>query len=259
MIFDTELAAEYLPTLLYGALVTLAVTIPVMVLSAIVALPMAFARQSSVKPVAWFAAAYVTVFRGAPSLILLYLIYNGLAQVDAIRNGVLWFLFSSAYFCAVLGFTLNHSSYVIEILVGGLRAVPRGLIEAADALALKPRQVFFRIRLPLAIRYGLKAYQNEVLIFTKSTAAVSAITLMDLMAAANEVFYLTYDPFTPLLTAAAIYWVMTNTMRLAFDLLDRRLNRYLDASGLTEITENDGDELPDESIAHEPPRARAFP
>ncbi len=248
MTYDVDLAWQYLPHLLYGALVTLSVTLPVMALSAVVALPLAYARMSRNRFLSSFAALYVIVFRGAPSLILLYLIYNGLAQLDAIRNGVLWFFFSSAYFCAVLGFTLNHSSYVVEILVGGLRAVPAGLVEAGEALGLKPRQVLLRIRLPLAIRYGLKAYQNEVLIFMKSTAAVSAITLMDLMAAANEVFYLTYDPFTPLLTAAAIYWVMTNTMRLAFDLLDRRLNRHLSAYGLGDRAHDveDAAEVPDE-------------
>lgn len=75
--------------------------------------------------------------------------------------------------------------------------------------------------------YVLRAYQNELLIMVKSTAAVSAITLVDLTAAANTVFDYTYDPFTPLITAAAIYWCITNSIRLGFSIADRRLNRYL--------------------------------
>jgi ABC-type arginine/histidine transport system permease subunit len=77
------------------------------------------------------------------------------------------------------------------------------------------------------MRYALKAYQNEVLMFTKGTAVVSVITVMDLTAAANEVFYRTYDPITPLITAAAFYWIVVNVMRIGFRQLDRYLNRHL--------------------------------
>jgi len=89
--------------------------------------------------------------------------------------------------------------------------------------------VFLHVRLPLAIRYGLKAYQNEVILFTKSTAVVSVITVVDLTAVANDIFYDTYDPFTPLLTAALFYWVLVNAIRIAMVRLDRWLNAHLTA------------------------------
>ena len=88
-------------------------------------------------------------------------------------------------------------------------------------------ETLFRLRLPMAARYVLRAYQNELLIMVKSTSAVSAITLTDLTAAANAVFDYTYDPFTPLVTAAGIYWCIVNVMRGGFTLADRRLNRHL--------------------------------
>jgi His/Glu/Gln/Arg/opine family amino acid ABC transporter permease subunit len=226
MQFDLDLAIEILPSLLSGAMVTVALTVPVIFIGSLLALPIAVARSSENRLLSWLAAGYVTFFRGTPTLILLYLVYNGLAQLDPIRNGPLWAVFSNAYVCAIIGFALNHSSYVVEILRGGLRSVPSGLSEAASALGLSERQVFYRVQLPVAVRYGLKAYQNEVLIFTKSTAVVSAITVVDLTAAANEVFYFTYDPFTPLLTAAAIYWGIVNLMRLGFRALDHWLNRH---------------------------------
>jgi ABC-type arginine/histidine transport system permease subunit len=116
---------------------------------------------------------------------------------------------------------------VTEIVRGGLQSVPRGLVEAASALGIEPRDVFLRIRLPLAIRYGLKAYQNEVILFTKATAVVGVITVVDLTGAANAVFYDTYDPFTPLLTAAAFYWVLVNVIRIGLARLDAWLNVHL--------------------------------
>jgi arginine/ornithine transport system permease protein len=129
----------------------------------------------------------------------------------------------------VIGLTLNHASYLVEILRGGLEAVPAGLTEASAALGISPVRTFIWIRLPLAIRYALKAYQNEVLMFTKGTAIVGVITVVDLTAAANEVFERTYDALTPMLAAAALYWTVVNLLRIGFETLGRALNRHLRA------------------------------
>jgi ABC-type arginine/histidine transport system permease subunit len=77
------------------------------------------------------------------------------------------------------------------------------------------------------MRYALKAYQNEVLMFTKGTAIVGVITVVDLTSTANEVFERTYDPVTPMLAAAALYWTLVNLMRIGFERIDRTLNRHL--------------------------------
>ncbi|EPJ86713.1 arginine/ornithine transport protein AotM [Pseudomonas sp. CFII64] len=222
MHYDLALAWNTLPQLLRGAAMSLAVLMPVLMVGMLIAIPLALRRASTRRR--WIAAGYVGFFRGVPSLILLYAIYNGLPQLSAIRNGPLWPLFSNAYFCAVAGLSLTHSAYLAEILRGGLQAVPQGVIEAASALGMRPPVIFWKVRLPIAARHALRAYQNEILIMVKSTAAVGAITLVELNAAANEVFEFTYDPFTPLLTAAAIYWTIINIIRFGFDAAERNLN-----------------------------------
>ncbi|ANY17256.1 ABC transporter permease [Bordetella pseudohinzii] len=226
MHFDFQVAWESLPKLLAGTATTFAVLLPVLVIGLLLAIPVALACfRPGARSV--FAGAYIGFFRGVPSLVLLYLIYSGLPQFPIVRETFLWKVFSNAYVCAWLGLALTHSGYLAEIIRGGLAAVPKGTLEAAETLGLKPRQILFRLRLPLVARYIIRAYQNELLIMVKSTAAVSAITLVDLTAAANTVFDYTYDPFTPLITAAAIYWCITNSIRLGFSAADRKLNRYL--------------------------------
>lgn len=227
MIFDPTLAWSSLPQLLRGAGVTVMLTVPIVVLGGCLALPIALARMSPRRPVRIFATAYVIVFRGTPSLILLYLIYSGLGHIEAVRASPLWIVLSKAYPCAVIGFMLVHSAYVVEILRGGLETVPRGLVEAGEALGLSPRAMLWNVRLPIALRYALRAYQNEILIIIKSTAAVSAITVVDLIAVANEIFYLTYDPFTPFIAAGILYWVIINLVRGGFDIADRHFNAHL--------------------------------
>jgi len=236
MIFDPHLAWQSLPQLLRGAAMTITVTVPIVLLGLTLAIPIALARLSHRRPLRAFAVAYVVIFRGTPSLILLYLIYSGLGNIEAVRASPLWIVLSKAYPCAVIGFVLVHSAYVVEILRGGLEAVPTGLIEAGQALGLSPRILFWKVRLPIALRYALRAYQNEVLIIIKSTAAVSAITVVDLMAVANEIFYITYDPFTPLIAAGILYWAIINLVRAGFDLADRRLNAHLFAARPARMT-----------------------
>ena len=229
MKFDPALALHSLPDMLHGLWVTITLAASVLGLGLLIAIPLAVARNSRHPVLAWSAAAYVVFFRGTPAMILLFFVYFGFGQVFGARDGFVGALFSNAFLCAVIGFTLNHSSYVTEIVRGGLLAVPKGLVEAAAALGIEPRDVFLRIRLPLAIRYGLKAYQNEAILFTKATAVVSVITVVDLTAVANNIFYDTYDPFTPLLTAAAFYWVLVNLLRIGLARLDAWLNTHLKA------------------------------
>jgi polar amino acid transport system permease protein/arginine/ornithine transport system permease protein len=226
MQFDVQVAWTSLPKLLAGTATTFAVLLPVLVLGLLIAIPIALARlQPGAR--SRYAAVYVSVFRGVPSLVLLYLIYSGLPQFPVVRETFLWKFFSNPYFCAWLGLALTHSGFMAEIIRGALAAIPPGVLEAAQTLNLTPRQILFRLRLPMAARYALKAYQNELLIMVKSTSAVSAITLVDLTAAANTVFDYTYDPFTPLLTAAAIYWCITNAIRLGCAAADRKFNAHL--------------------------------
>jgi His/Glu/Gln/Arg/opine family amino acid ABC transporter permease subunit len=223
---DFALASNSMPALLKGMWTTMALTAIVLVLGLALSIPISLARMSPRRIYSWPAAAFVITFRGAPLLILLYLVYYGFAQSTWLREGPLWFVFSSAFACAVIGLTLNHTAFMVEVVRGSLMAVPAGLVEASASLGLTPRETFVWIRLPLALRYGLKAYQNEVIMFTKGTAVVSVITVTDLTAVAHEIFEITYDPFTPILTAALLYWLLINAMRIGFDALERHLNRH---------------------------------
>jgi His/Glu/Gln/Arg/opine family amino acid ABC transporter permease subunit len=227
MNFDPALALSILPSLLRGAGITLGIVAPVLGVGFLLALPVALARMSGREWLSWSAWLFVLFFRGTPALVLLFMIYNGFAVVPAVRGSFLWAVFVDPYYCAVIGFTFNHAAFLSEILRGGLDAVPKSVTEAGRALALSRTQLLFLIRLPLAMRLGLSAYQNEVILLTKGTAAVSAITLMDILGAANEAVATTYDPFTPLICAAAIYWAIVQLLREAFGRIEKHAQRHL--------------------------------
>ncbi|MBJ3774069.1 ABC transporter permease [Acuticoccus mangrovi] len=223
---DFALAWKSLPVMFDGLLTTVFLTVSVLIIGAVVSVPLALARMSKKRIFSWPAAIFVMFFRGSPLLILLYLVYYGFGQISAIRDGPLWVVFGDAYACAIIGLSLNHIAFLVDVVRGSLRAVPSGLVEASAALGNSPRDTFRYIQMPLAVRYGLKAYQNEVIMFTKGTAVVSVITVVDLTAVANELFEMTYDPFTPMLTAGFFYWVLINVMRFGFRRLETYLNRH---------------------------------
>ncbi|MCB4771308.1 ABC transporter permease subunit [Ancylobacter sp. Lp-2] len=223
---DVDLAWESLPALFDGLKVTAILTALPLLLGLALAFPICFARMSDRRWLAFLAEAFVTFFRGAPLLILLYLVYYGLGQIEALREGPFWVLFGSPFGCAIVALSLNHAAYMVEVLRGSLLAVPHGIVEASEALGISRRNVFIWVKMPLAIRYGLKAYQNEVVSFIKGTAIVSVVTITDLTAVANSIFEQTYDPFTPILCAAAFYWAFVNVVRIVFDLWGRWLNRH---------------------------------
>lgn len=224
---DLNLAWVNLPAMGRGLLINVLMTFLTLGIGLITSLLVTLARMSKNRVISAAAGLYVVFFRGVPLLILLYLVYYGLGQIEGVRDGPLWLIFGSAFSCAVICLVLNHTAFMVEVVRGAIEAVPAGLIEASKALGISPRHTFFRIRLPLAMRYGLKAYQNEVVMFAKGTAVVSTITVMDLTAVANGIFEETYDPFTPILTAAALYWIFVNTVRIGFYRLDLHLNRHL--------------------------------
>ncbi len=135
--------------------------------------PITLARLSSNRVLVGAAWSFTTVFRGAPALVVVYMVYNGVATLSIVRDTFLWNIFSEAYYCAVIGLTLNHSGFLTEVIRGALQAVPRDVIEAARSMGLTRRLVFVKITAPLAVRYGLSAYLNEIILFVKGTAVVS--------------------------------------------------------------------------------------
>ncbi len=228
MVFDLELAWTILPNLLKGTGITLLLIPPTMVLGMLISIPMALAGVSSNPLLVALNWAFTTFFRGAPLLILLYMVYNGLATLSFVRNTFLWTFFKEPFYCAVVGLALNHAGFVTEILRGAFQAVPQSLIDTARALALSKFQIFRKMTMPLAIRLGLSAYLNEVVLLAKGTAVVSAITIVDLFGVANDVVSMTYDPFTPLVMAGAIYWLIVQFILFAFHHIEVYLNRHLD-------------------------------
>ena len=218
-----ELIVKWLPRILEGAWLTLELVGIAVIAGLILALPLGIARASR----HWWLRAvpygYIFFFRGTPLLVQLFLVYYGLAQFEAVREGALWPYLRDAYWCAIITLTLHTAAYIAEILRGAIQAVPPGEIEAARALGMARWQALLYIVLPRAARIGLPAYSNEVILMLKASALASTITLLELTGMSRTIIARTYQPVEIFFAAGLFYLLAAYLLVQAFRLLERRL------------------------------------
>ena len=223
-----EMIIQWAPMLWDGTLVTLQLVGIAVVVGLFFAIPLGLARASRHWYIRALPYSYIFFFRGTPLLLQLFLVYYGLAQFDVVRQGPLWPYLRDPYWCAIITMTLHTAAYIAEILRGAIQAVPPGEVEAARALGMSRRQALQHIILPRAVRIGLPAYGNEVILMLKASAVVYTVTLLDIMGVVRTLNARTYQYEMFFLIAGLIYLVITLVFTQLFKLVERWLK--VDAS-----------------------------
>ncbi|MEX0307415.1 MAG: ABC transporter permease subunit [Ruegeria sp.] len=80
----------------------------------------------------------------------------------------------------IIAITLYGSAYIAEVVRGGLAEVPKGLIEAGEALGLTQRAIWARIKMPMALRTIIPPLGNQWIFIMKATTIGVAIGFSDL-------------------------------------------------------------------------------
>ncbi len=218
-----DVIIKWLPTLLEGAQLTLKLVAIAVLVGLLIAIPLGMARASRHWYVRALPFSYIFFFRGTPLLLQLFLVYYGLAQFDAVRQGPLWPYLRDPYWCALLAMTMHTAAYIAEIIRGAIQAVPPGEVEAARSLGMTRAQTMFHIILPRAARIGLPAYSNEVILMLKASSLASTITLLELTGMARTIIARTYLPVEIFFAAGLFYLAMTFILVQVFRWLERKL------------------------------------
>lgn len=218
-----DVILQALPKLLQGVVLTLELVAISCITGLIFAIPMGIARASTRWYVRSLPYGYIFLFRGTPLLVQLFLVYYGLAQFEAVRQGPLWPYLREPFWCAVITMTMHTTAYIAEIVRGALQAVPAGEIEAARALGMSKTQTLLFITLPRAIRIGLPAYSNEVILMLKASALASTVTLLELTGMARTIIARTYLPVEIFFAAGVMYLLIAYILVLGFKLLEKVL------------------------------------
>ena len=225
-----ELVFRHWDLFLGGIWVTLHLTALALFFGFLIALPasLALARRSRFSPLV---RGYVYVFRGTPLLVQTYLVYYGLAQFEFVRESWAWFFLREAWWCAVIVFSLNAGAYGAAILRGAIKTTPKGEIDGAKSLGLSERQVTWLILMPSALRRALPQFGNEVVFMLHGTVVASIITIQDILGVGRTVNAKYYIAYEGLLSAAALYMIITFVLVRVFRRVEKRYLRHLDTDG----------------------------
>ena len=216
---------KYLPYFNYGALITVVISILVVFFGTILGVLLAFAQRSRFKPLVCFANVYVWIFRGTPMMVQIMIAF-ALMHIDAptIQVGILG-VDLSRLIPGILIISMNSGAYVSETVRAGINAVPKGQLEAAYSLGIRPKNAMRYVILPQAIKNILPALGNEFITIIKDSSLLSAIGVMELWNGATTVATTTYLPLTPLLFAAFYYLIMTSILTVALKAFEKHIGQ----------------------------------
>ncbi|MDP3526403.1 MAG: amino acid ABC transporter permease [Hoeflea sp.] len=211
---DTDLMIRVFPFFLKAAWVTIQLSVLSCLLGLACGALGAAARLSRSSALRRAGATYVSVIRGTPALIQVFILYFGGPQVgiqlEAFEAGVL-----------ALGF--NIGAYMTETMRGAIIAVDRGQTEAARTLGLSRFETFRSVTLPQALRLMVRPLGVNINALIKGTALVAAISVVELTYTAQRYIGSTYKPFEMFFLAGAIYMAIIYVTGLGVNWLDRRV------------------------------------
>jgi glutamate/aspartate transport system permease protein len=205
--FDWSGIPGALPTLWTGAIVTLQITVIAIVFGIIWGTILAMLRLSSFKPFAWFAKAYVTIFRSIPLVMVLlwfFLIVPQLLQNVLGLSPDIDIRLASA----MVAFSLFEAAYYSEIIRAGIQAVPRGQVNAAFALGMSYSQAMRLIVLPQAFRAMVPLLLTQGIVLFQDTSLVYVISLADFFRTATNIGDRDGTNVEMVLFAGACYFVV---------------------------------------------------
>ncbi|TFC24852.1 amino acid ABC transporter permease [Cryobacterium sp. TMT2-18-3] len=182
------------------------------------ALGLALMRLSRRRWVSGFARVYISIVRGTPLLVQLFVIFYGLPSLGILID---------PWPSAVVAFSLNVGGYAAEVIRAAILSVPKGQWEAAYMIGMSHRRALTRIILPQAARVSVPPLSNTFISLVKDTSLASLILVTELFREAQQVAAFSQEFMLLYLEAALVYWVICLGLSSVQSVLEKRLDRYV--------------------------------
>jgi polar amino acid transport system permease protein len=209
---DIALIGRIIPVFVQAAWTTVQISLLALALGLAVAALIAALRLSHLVVLRIAGTAYVSVFRGTPALIQIFLLYFGGPQVG---------IQLEPFAAGAIALGLNIAAYMAESIRGGVLSVDRGQMEAARSLGFGEGQSMRWIVLPQAAKLMIRPLGVNAVALVKGTALVATISVVELTYTAQRFIGSTYKPFEIFAVTAALYMIMVYGLTLVIDRLDR--------------------------------------
>ncbi|HHJ9674368.1 TPA: amino acid ABC transporter permease [Streptococcus pyogenes] len=221
---DLSFLPKYWAYFNYGVLVTIMISVSVVFFGTLIGVLVTLIKRSHVKPLTWVVNLYVWIFRGTPMVVQIMIAFAWMHfnNMPTIGFGVLDLDFSRLL-PGIIIISLNSGAYISEIVRASIEAVPKGQLEAAYSLGIRPQNAMRYVILPQAFKNILPALGNEFITIIKDSALLQTIGVMELWNGAQSVVTATYSPISPLLVAAFYYLMVTTVMAQLLAVLERHM------------------------------------
>lgn len=188
------------------------------VLGLVIAVLTALARISTIKVFQIIARVYVSIIRGTPLLVQLFILFYGLPTIGVVID---------PFPAAVIGFSLNVGAYASEVIRAAILSIPKGQWEAANTIGMTYVQSLRRVILPQASRVSIPPLSNTFISLVKDTSLASLILVTEMFRVAQQIAATNYEFLLLYGQAAFIYWLVCFLLSLGQGRLEHRFDRYV--------------------------------
>lgn len=216
MQFDVAALYRALPSLFWGATVTLRVTVLSIIIGLVIGIVAGLARVWPNAFLRSISSAYIELVRGTPLLVQIFLVYFGLPALG---------LNLDPFVAGVIAMGINSGAYVGEIVRGGIESIAQGQMEAALSLGMTWWQAMYYVILPQAFVRILPPLGNEFIALLKDSSLVSTIAIAELTRTGQIIITRTFKSFEIWSGVALFYFVMTYAISRVVKYSEKRL-RY---------------------------------
>jgi len=197
---------------------TIPLTIITFVLGLILAILTALARISSSKILNTIARIYVSIIRGTPLLVQLFIIFYGLPNLGFTID---------PFPSAIIGFSLNVGAYASEIIRAAILSIPKGQWEAGYSIGMNRTQTLKRIIFPQAARVSIPPLSNTFISLVKDTSLASLVLVSEMFRKAQEIASTNYEFLLLYSEVAILYWIICTVLSIIQGRIESRLDRYV--------------------------------
>jgi len=215
--FNFEPVLAGLDKLLYGAWLTVQLSVAAMILGLIVSIVCAAAKTSNVAPLRWMINAYIEIIRNTPFLVQIFFIFFGMPSLG---------LRLTPNSAALLALVINFGAYGTEIIRAGIESIQKGQVEAGTALGLSKLQIFRYIIMKPALRTVYPSLTSQFIYLMLTSSVVSAISADDLAAAGNDLQSATFASFEVYIVVTLIYLAMSVGFSMIFAAIEKAAFKY---------------------------------
>ena len=169
---------------------------------------------------------YISVLRGTPLMLQLFLVYFGPYYLFKVNTGSIQLgPFNDRFLATIIAFSLNYAAYFAEIFRGGIQSMSKGQYEAATVLGFSRAQTYFKIILPQVVKRVLPSVSNEIITLVKDTSLAQVISVAEMFTKASAAAS-TQVSVMPFIAAGAFYYITNLVIEAILNRVEKSMSYY---------------------------------